>query len=397
MPPSAWPNESPPDCPLPRSSAFSGIRFTGRSASYTDADTWYPSWAADGDLYSPWTDGVVDGQACLSFDQRRLGVFLFGLDPDMPAATGQARIVGDDPLQLDIVNLGTYPGEPAPYTGRYPGGSLVHRGVWYYGTYTLDDHNGACGNWCTLGPFVGFRTSTDFGRTWTETPCTPAAPLFGESATAGRPVRIGAPHVVDFGRDMEHSPDGKAYLVAHGAGGPGGWANWIAGDAIYLLRVTPSVATINDLSAYEFFGGLDADGRPRWVARPDSLQPLLRWDRHLGCVTATYNAPLRRYFLCVSRPADGHSSTGPYDTLLLEADALTGPWRLVHYLANFGRQAYFVNLPSKFIAPDGRRMWLCYSANFSGLLGRPQASDPPGSRYGLCLQELELARVQTGA
>jgi hypothetical protein len=385
-----WPNDVPPDCPFPRSSAFSGIVFSGRSATYTDADTWYPSWADDGDLYSPWTDGVVDGQACLSFQQRQVDKYLFKLDPDAPASTGQARIVGDDPMHLEVINLGTFASDPSPYTGRYPGGSLVYDGVWYYGTYTLNDIDGACGNWCTLGPFVGFRTSTDYGHTWTETPCTPAAPLFGESGLNTERVRIGAPHVVDFGRNMQHSPDGKAYLIAHGASGADGWANWIAGDAIYLLRVTPSLETINDPSAYEFFAGHGSDGQPQWTHDIRAMQPLLRWDKHLGCVTATYVAPLRRYVMCSSRPSDGYDSLGTYDTLLLESEELTGPWRLVHYLADFGRQAYFVNVPSKFIAADGRLLWLCYSANFSAFAGKPHASDPPQSRYGMCLQELAL-------
>lgn len=72
---------------------------------------------------------------------------MFDLDPETPASTGQVqRIVGDDPLHLEIVNLGTFANDPAPYVGRYPGGSLVHDGVWYYGSYTLDDIDGACGN-----------------------------------------------------------------------------------------------------------------------------------------------------------------------------------------------------------------------------------------------------------
>jgi hypothetical protein len=390
VPQLTWPNEPPSTCPIPRSQTFSGVVFTGRYASYTDADTWYPSWAADGNLYSPWTDGIVNGQACLSFQQRRVETYLFGLDPETPASTGQARILGDDPLALEIVNLGTVGGDPEPYAGRYPGGSLLHRGVWYYGTYTLDDLTGSCGNWCKLGPFVGFRTSTDLGRSWTDTPHTPSRALFGESGKNDQKVRLGAPHVVDFGCDMEHSPDGKAYLLAHGAGGPAGWGNWIAGDAIYLLRVTPSVQTINDPAAYEFFAGADADGQPRWTSTLTAMQPLLRWDGQLGCVTATYDAPLRRYLMCVSRPSDGYHSLAPYDTLLLEAEALTGPWRMVHYLRNFGRQAYFVNLPSKFMSSDGSRLWLCYSANFSAMLNQPHESNPPGSRYGLCLQELQL-------
>jgi hypothetical protein len=387
-----WPNEPPTGTPFSPSRDFSGIVFTGRYATYTDADTWYPSWAANGDLYSPWTDGIVHGQACLSFNQRQVNKYLFGLDPDTPASTGQARIIGDDPLKLEIVNLGTFAGDPAPYAGRYPGGSLVHGGVWYYGTYALDDIDGACGNWCTLGPFVGFRTSTDGGHTWTETPHTPAAPLFSESGMGPARVRIGAPHVVDFGRDLGNSPDGQAYLIAHGASGPDGWANWIAGDAIYLLRVTPSVSTMNDAGAYEHFAGHGPDGQPRWAHHVADIQPLPHWDRHLGCVTATYNAPLGRYLMCVSRPSDGYESMAAYDTLLLEADLLSGPWRLLHYLKSFGRQAYFVNIPSKFIADDGLRMWLCYSANFSAHAGLAQESSPRGSRYALCLQELTLRR-----
>jgi hypothetical protein len=42
----------------------------------------------------------------------------------------------------------------------------------------------------------------------------------------GYPVKIGAPKFVDFGKNMEHSPDGKAYLVAHGADHETTTKNW---------------------------------------------------------------------------------------------------------------------------------------------------------------------------
>jgi hypothetical protein len=316
------------------------------------------------------------------------------LDEDAPAATGQAKIVGDDPLNLEVINLGVFPGDPSPYGGRYPCASLVYHGVWYYGTYTLDDIRGPCGNWCTLGPFVGFRYSTDFGVHWTDTSHTPASPLFGESGKNGGRVKIGTPHFVDFGRNMAHSPDGHAYLVGHGTTRPAGFANWIAGDQVYLVRVTPSIETVNDPAAYEFFAGHDAHGRSLWAKDVTAIRPLLDWTNHLGCVTATYNAPLQKYLMCVCRPTDGFTSTGTYDTMILEADALTGPWRLIHYLPQFGRQAYFVNIPSKFISADGRTMWLCYSANFSEHLKIPQESQPPGSRYSMCLHEFYLAIEQ---
>jgi len=53
-----WPNTPPHDCPFPQSTHLPDLAFTGRYANYTNADTWYPSWASDGALYSPWTDLV---------------------------------------------------------------------------------------------------------------------------------------------------------------------------------------------------------------------------------------------------------------------------------------------------------------------------------------------------
>ncbi|MCX6904463.1 MAG: hypothetical protein NTW03_13470, partial [Verrucomicrobia bacterium] len=102
----------------------------------------------------------------------------------------------------------------------------------------------------------------------------------------------------------------------------------------------------------------------------------------------TYNAPLQKYLMCVT---DGGNTVSRYNTYLLESDRLAGPWRLVAHLNNFGEQAYFVNIPSKFIGADGRTLWLCYAANFSsGWGGITFKSRPPGSRYGMCLQEVRL-------
>jgi hypothetical protein len=374
----AWPDGAPRDCPFAKSGTLPGIAFTGRHAEYTEADTWYPSWAADGNLYSPWTDGTVHGLKASSGGGG--------------AVTGHATIIGDDPMKLEVVNHGIYPSSPSPYTGRYPCGSLVFGGVWYYGTYCLHPagsvtHGGIAYNWPWLGPFVGFRYSTDFGKTWTQTPCTPAKPLFGEHALKGEPVKIGAPHFLDFGKNMEHSPDGKAYLVAHGASDGAnrrfGYNSWITGDEIYLLRVTPSIENMNDASKYEFFDGTG------WTHDFAKIKPIATWRDHMGCVTMTYNAPLKKYLMCVT---DGGNTTGKYDSYILESDHITGPFKRVQYLHHFGEQAYFVNIPSKFISADGRTLWLCYSANYSTLWkGDKLASKPVGSKYAMCLQELRLS------
>ena len=41
------------------------------------------------------------------------------------ATTGQATIVGDDPLKLVVKDQGVFKSGPRPYAGRYPCGSLV--------------------------------------------------------------------------------------------------------------------------------------------------------------------------------------------------------------------------------------------------------------------------------
>ncbi len=376
VPYQVWPSQPPNDCPFAPSRDIVAVAFTGRNASYTSADTWYPSWASDGNLYSPWTDGTVEGVHAFSGGDK--------------ANTGFATIIGDDPLKLVVTNAGIVPNSPAPYGGRYPCGSLVANGVWFYGTYCLIETPKLGLNWDVLGPFVGFRWSTNFGKTWTDTPHTPAQPLFSEPKIPGGKVKMGAPHFVDFGKNLEHSPDGKAYLVGHGAADPDpqprpGNLSWITGDQIYLARVSPTIAEINDGSRYEFFAGNDSSGEPSWVSDFAKIKPLVEWNNRCGCVTMTYDPPLKKFLMCIT---DGGNTISRFNSYILEADRITGPWKLATFLKNFGEQAYFVNIPSRFLSADGRSAWLCYAANFTG----GWASDPPGSRYGMCLQEIRLLK-----
>lgn len=400
FPPFVWKSEPPKDCPFPPSGEISGILFTGRHSDYHVSDTWYPSWAADGNCYSPWTDGKTVDLFSSSSGYSNDGKLGNDGYLQCKATTGQAVMIGEDPMHLELRTVGgLIQADPYPYGGRYPCGSLVYDGVWYYGTYCLAPFgiihygDGVDYNWPWLGPFVGFRISTDYGKTWKETPCTPEHPLFGENGMGGYPVKIGSPHFVDFGKNMEHSPDGKAYLVAHGAE-PNDpkprFANlsWITGDQVYLLRVTPGLENMNDPSKYEFFAGHDRNGKPVWTGDFSRIRPLVDWNNNCGCVTMTYNAPLRKYLMCIT---DGWPTAGKMNSYILESDAVTGPWKLATYLKEFGEQGYFLNIPSKFISPDGRTVWLCYSGNFApNWNGMSIRENPPGTHYGLVLQELRL-------
>ncbi|MHC4098483.1 MAG: hypothetical protein ACYSU3_20790, partial [Planctomycetota bacterium] len=370
-----WKSEVPKDCPFAQSPSLTGIRFTGRHSDYTCGDTWYPSWASDGNLYSPWTDGRTDGMGCSSA----------GSDD---ARTAHAVMIGDDPVNLTIKNTSRVKVAAAmPYVGRYPAGSLVHNGIWYYATYCLGPdggytHRGFKWNWPNLGPLPGFQISRDLGKTWTPSPLSPSKPLFPEPAKHLGPVKMGAPHFVDFGRNMQHSSDGKAYMLGMGAveddpmprpclrvGKPGepfetqpckedfAHANlsWISADQIYLARVRPSPETINDIKAWEFFAGHDKNANPVWTNDFEKIKPLIEWNNNMGCVTATYVPGLKKYLMCIT---DGWPTVAKMDSYILEADALTGPWRIVTYMKDFGEQAYFLNFPSKFISSDGRTLWL---------------------------------------
>jgi hypothetical protein len=395
-----WPDNAPVDCPFPKSSEFSGIEFTGRHAEYTQADTWYPSWASDGNLYSPYTDGTADPlPKCVS------AAPIYN--------TGCARIEGDNPLALKVIPLGIRKVPGAPYKGRYPCGTLVYNGLWYYGSYAVATHKYP---YDILGPFVGFDISRDFGKTWEKTPFTSKRPLFGEAyepfvsyvstnkdpvlnmraatdaqVVAIPKVKMGTPHFVDFGKNMEHSPDGKAYLVAHGATRPQACNSWVSGDQVYLARVKPSPETINNIGCYEFFAGCDASGLPLWTNSFSAIKPLLEWNDRLGCVTVTWNPVLRRFFMCIID--GGNSGMDDFNTMIMEAETLTGPWRRVVLMEKFGDQAYFANFPSKFIGGDGRTMWLSYSANYAPKNKR--AANPAGSSYRMCLQEVRLVKPET--
>jgi hypothetical protein len=152
--------------------------------------------------------------------------------------------------------------------------------------------------------------------------------------------------------------------------------------------VTPSIENMNDITKYEFFAGYDSKSEPVWSKDFEKIKPMLEWNNNMGCVTVTYNAPLKKYLMCVT---DGGTTCDKMNTYILESKNITGPWKLVSYLKNFGEQAYFVNIPSKFISEDGKNAWLLYSANFaSHWNGTKLKENPPGSHYGMVFQKVEL-------
>jgi hypothetical protein len=110
----------------------------------------------------------------------------------------------------------------------------------------------------------------------------------------------------------------------------------------------------------------------------------------MGCVTVTYNAALKKYLMCVT---DGGMTCSKMNTYIMESDSLTGEWKIIVYMKNFGEQAYFVNIPSKYISRDGKTMWLWYAGNFAANWnGENIVANPPGSNSGLVMQKIHLLK-----
>ena len=124
------------------------------------------------------------------------------------------------------------------------------------------------------------------------------------------------------------------------------------------------------------FGGIEFTGRHAEYTQADTWYPSWASDNKM-----------------YSPWTDGDNTIREYNTYILESASVTGPWKLVQYLHHFGKQAYFVNIPSKFISADGRTVWLCYSANWNHR-NKEEWIDPPGSKYSLCLQEIRLPTNQ---
>ena len=434
-----WPSTPPADSPFPLSKDLLGFEFAYGANSIPPgirADTFFPSWAADGALYSGYTDGTVQGVGSGSAGN---------------GTTGMAVLHGEDPYNLTAaVPRAAWPASSAPYKGRYPCANLHYNGTWAQATYTVDSYhfypsvpvNG--GVWSVLGPLTWWRTSADGGLTWQDyghgALANASDTLFGEAAVNNSKVKFGAPHVVDFGQDMRSSPDGRLYLVGHGAAHANEYEGWMQGSQVYLARAPPAPATLNDPTVYEFYAGGHGPAAA-WSGRLQEAAPLVAWGNRTGVTTLSWHPLLRKYIMVVSTPtqspfsgSDSPPFNASYDTYFLESDEITGPWALVSYAAQFGPQAYFANIPSKFmgVAASGSRagagsgihtgagaaaaavpsaagrgaarlhqqteplagalqggadagfypFFLSYSANWKF----PGTPNPPGSGYHLCLQ-----------
>ncbi len=181
-------------------------------------------------------------------------------------------------------------------------------------------------------------------------------------------AKFRVPRAVVFGQDNDLSPDGRIYFVSHGYSRGTGTNNWANGDALYLCRVDEGIPNVTDPAKYTFWTGA------AWSPAVEDAAPFLEWPDNLGGATITWNPGLEKYILVVHHNAKTgiNGCADEHRTILMESDEITGPYKTIHYMTNWGPGSYFGNIPAKWISKDGKTAWLVIAANCWGEPANPR-------------------------
>lgn len=353
------------------------VETTGQ-ASPSDGDLWPSCWAGNGDLYSANGDGKG-----FSLDAEFSDIAVSEIKGQPGSLTGATVARGD---QVGSIWSG------AGYN-RKPTGMVCVGDTMYLAVQDLAlDFNDV--------PAATILKSVDHGRTWT---WDRRKPMFGDHVFT-------TIWFADFGKGGAAAPDG--YVYAYGLDG-----NWrdsfddtVADpQSVFLARVPKR--QVQDRKAWEFFAGSNDRGKPEWSRKIADRRPVLTDQRRLYQQTygtnagnlsvisqggTTYLPQQKRYV---------YTSWTEYTFEFYESPTPWGPWK--HFLSkDFGGYpwstskygGYGVTIPSKFVQPDGKTMYLqanvcpcggggigtsVYNFNLRKLVLTPAvggpASDLPGS------------------
>jgi hypothetical protein len=295
------------DAPPAPSTDIRGVHFDPESSIVRkayDSDNWPITWGDDDNLYTAYGDG-------------------HGFEPLIKPklSLGLARVEGG-PRDFHGVNIRSASAERTGggAKGAKASGMLIVDGTLYM--WARNTHN------ATLA------WSTDHGANWT----------WGFTLDTS----FGCPTFLNFGRNYAGAADD--YVYSYSQDGPGAYEPC---DGIVLARVPR--ARLRDRAAYQFFAGLDASGSPKWspdiAARAHVIHDPGRCDR----LDVVYDPGIRRYLMAMSF---GQGKGWE----LLDAAKPWGPWTVAFQTHDWGLgQTHGYRLPSKWISPDGKELWLVFS------------------------------------
>jgi hypothetical protein len=249
----------------PASPVITGILFDFDSTKTLAAgsDNWPVTWADDGHQYTSWGDGGGFG----------------GSNSDGRVSLGFGRVEGskDDYQEFNVWG-GKDAETPALFDGKCKG--IISIGGTLYMWRT-----GAGSNTSSF-EFQQLYSSTDHAVTWV------ASSVHYDQDDFPGNAGFFTPTFLQFGKDYDGARDGYVYTYAPEIKDTGSWEVQYPGE-ITLLRAP--IASITDLTAYEYFAGLDLGGQPTWTSDITQRQPVFE-DTANGVmrVSVSYNKGLRR-------------------------------------------------------------------------------------------------------
>jgi CubicO group peptidase (beta-lactamase class C family) len=273
------------------------------------SDNWPMTWGDDDALYTAYGDG-------------------WGFDPMVPEklSLGFARVTGSPP---DVAgdNIRSKSGEQVGdgKKGKKASGLLMVDGVLYM--------------WVRNAKNAQLGWSEDRGKTWAWADWTLS-------------TSFGCPTFLNYGKDYAGARDNFVYAFSPDADGA-----YEPADRMVLMRAPKN--GMKSWENYEFFAGLGADGKARWTRDEKDQRAVLTDPGKCYRSMVSYNAPLKRYLWCVTRPG---KEKGRYGLAIYDAPEPWGPWTTAYAAETWdidaGESAGF---PTKWTSPDGKTLYLVFS------------------------------------
>lgn len=313
------------------------------------SDIWDSAWASDGNIYSVWGDG--SGFSSTN-QQYEIGVSRFAGSPSN--ITGAADTYYGDPKGTVCSTT------PPPTVGGKPGGVVALPTATMYLFHTTQDVN--IGGVCNANAWLARSTNVGASMTFTDH----VGGLQWPDANGFRPetvLQYGSGQVGALAPDST----GTHYLYIY--------ANNInhAGSA-YLARVPASPAnSIETLSNWSYFGGLDSSGNPTWVSSSASATPVWGDPNHAESLLVTFDAAIGRYIAYNDHGTGAGGFPAMRQVSLFDAPSPWGPWTTFDYEEEFDNtncgtnclgdgEAVGFSMMQKWFGSDGLSMWPIYSS-----------------------------------
>jgi CubicO group peptidase (beta-lactamase class C family) len=177
---------------------------------------------------------------------------------------------------------------------------------------------------------------------------------------------FGCPTFLNFGRNYDGARDDYVYVYSHDS-----HSAYEAADRMVLARVLRR--GLEQSEAYEFFAGLDADGKPTWTRNIDGRSAVFRHPGRCYRSSISYNAALGRYLWCQVLPGEDPRFAGGLG--IYDAAEPWGPWTTAYFAEKWGvAPGETASIPTKWIAGDGLSFYLVFSGEDHFSLRRANVS-----------------------